>query len=146
MIIEVDGNDGVGKTTYIKMLKELFPNDIFRDRGLLSKSTLHPDWDKDEKDRDYKKICPLDRDVCYILLDTYPEVSQERIIQRGDSIEQKYHTMDDLIEFRKRFQILATSNKQRKIPMYSTHLSIRDNIRKIANYISTFKRVNKLWK
>lgn len=51
MIIEIDGNDGVGKTTYINKLKEFFPNDIFLDRGLLSKATLHPYWDKEKLER-----------------------------------------------------------------------------------------------
>lgn len=40
MLIEIDGNDGVGKTTYIKHLQNFFPNDLILDRGLLSQATL----------------------------------------------------------------------------------------------------------
>lgn len=86
MIIEIDGNDGVGKTTYINKLKEFFPNDIFLDRGLLSKATLHPYWDNELKKnqvRNYKYMCPLNKNVCYILLDTYPKLCQERILKQG---------------------------------------------------------------
>lgn len=143
MIIEIDGNDGVGKTTYINKLKEFFPNDIFLDRGLLSKATLHPYWDNELKKnqvRNYKYMCPLNKNVCYILLDTYPKLCQERILKRGDSIIEKYHTMEDLILFQKRFLTLATSNKQRCIPIYSTHLDINENITKIVNYINGFKQ------
>lgn len=143
MIIEIDGNDGVGKTTYINKLKEFFPNDIFLDRRLLSKATLHPYWDNELKKnqvRNYKYMCPLNKNVCYILLDTYPKLCQERILKRGDSIIEKYHTMEDLILFQKRFLTLATSNKQRCIPIYSTHLDINENITKIVNYINGFKQ------
>lgn len=143
MIIEIDGNDGVGKTTYINRLQEIFPNDVFLDRGLLSKATLHPYWNNDLKKneiRNYKRMCPLNKNVCYILLDTYPKLCQERIFKRGDSIKEKYHTMEDLILFQKRFLVLATSNKQRFIPMYSTHLDFEQNIRSIVNYINGFKQ------
>lgn len=40
MLIEIDGNDGVGKTTYIKYLQNFFPNDLILDRGLLSQATF----------------------------------------------------------------------------------------------------------
>lgn len=143
MIIEIDGNDGVGKTTYIDKLKSIFPDDLFLDRGLLSKATLHPDWDKElgkNEIRKYKSMCRLNKNVCYILLDTYPEKCQERILKRGDSITEQYHTMDDLLKFQHRFKTLATSNKQRIIPMFSTHLDFDSNISRIVNYINGFKQ------
>ena len=137
MIIEVDGNDGVGKTTYINRLKELFPNDLFLDRGLLSEATLSDEWDKEKPN--YHKIIKLNENVCYILLDTYVEQCQERILKRGDSLDAPYHNMEDLIKFQKRFKILATSNGQRNIPIYSTYLDFTSNISKIINYINGFK-------
>lgn len=77
--------------------------------------------------------------TCYILLDTYPEQCQERIIERGDSIDEPYHNMADLIKFQKRFHMLATSNKQRSIPMYMTYLPFSDNMSRICNYINGFR-------
>lgn len=139
MIIEIDGNDGVGKTTYIKRLQEIFPNDIFLDRGLLSKATLHNDWDKMNPNYD-KMIEELNNNICYILLDTYPEQCQERILKRGDRIDVPYHNMDDLLKFQKRFKILATSNSIRNIPIYMTYMDFESNISRIVNYINGFKQ------
>ena len=139
MIIEIDGNDGVGKTTYIKRLQEIFPNDIFLDRGLLSKATLHADWETNGLDYD-KILDGFNDNICYILLDTYPEQSQERILKRGDRIDVPYHNMEDLLKFQKRFKIPATSNYKRKIPMYMTYMDFNDNISRIVNYINGFKQ------
>ena len=57
MIVEIDGNDGVGKTTCINILKQHFGDDIeFKDRGALTLAT-----DSDEFNKE--------KGVCYILLD-----------------------------------------------------------------------------
>lgn len=138
MIIEIDGNDGVGKTTYIKRLQEIFPKDIFFDRGALSKATLHELWESEQPI--YKEMIELNSNICYILLDTYVEQSQERILKRGDRIDVPYHNIDDLIKYQYRFHVLATSNKQRFIPMYATYNDFNQNISLITNYINGFKQ------
>lgn len=138
MIIEIDGNDGVGKTTYIKRLQEIFPNDIFLDRGLLSKLTLSTEWNKEKPN--INSMCNFNPNICYILLDTYPEQCQQRILSRGDRIDVPYHNMEDLLKFQKRFKILATSNSKRKIPMFMTYMDFNDNISRIVNYINGFKQ------
>lgn len=137
MLIEIDGNDGVGKTTYIKHLQNFFPNDLILDRGLLSQATLSDGWNEDKPN--YKEICKLNPNVCYILLDTYIEQCQERIKKRGDRIDVPYHNIDDLALFQQRFKILATSNQQRFIPIFMTYLNFNENISRIINYINGFK-------
>lgn len=139
MIIEIDGNDGVGKTTYIKELQKIFPNDIFLDRGLFSQATLHADWDRHKVNYDVM-LDGFNDNICYILLDTYPEQSQQRIRKRGDSIDVPFHNMEDLIKFQKRFKILATSNTKRKIPIYMTYMDFHENISRISNYIEGFRQ------
>lgn len=139
MIIEIDGNDGVGKTTYIKRLQEIFPNDIFLDRGLFSKATLNQEFDKNNPNYD-EILKDFNNNVCYILLDSYVEQCQERILMRGDKLDVPYHNMEDLVKFQRRFKILATSNNKRKIPIYMTYLDFNENISRIVNYINGFKQ------
>ena len=67
MIVEIDGNDGVGKTTCINILKQHFGDDIeFKDRGALTLAT-----DSDEFNKE--------KGVCYILLDCSVKECQNRI-------------------------------------------------------------------
>lgn len=132
----------MGKTTFIKQLRLIYPNDKILDRGLLSEATLDSEWDrplKKNETHNIESIVKLDKKTCYILLDTYPEQCQERILKRGDSIDEPYHNMEDLIKFQKRFQMLATSNKQRAIPMFMTYLPFSDNMSRICSYINGFK-------
>ena len=99
-IVEFDGNDGTGKTYTINVLSKVFPNCIFIDRGLFSKATLL----SDENDEMYKYIDDnIDKHRIYIILDDYPEHCQYLIKKRGDSIEEKYHTIEDLEYYRKQF-------------------------------------------
>lgn len=99
-IIEFDGNDGTGKTYTINLLKNIFNNCMFVDRGLFSKATLL----KEENDEMYKYIDDnIDKNRIYIILDDYPEHCQQLIKKRGDSIEEKYHTMEDLEYYSKQF-------------------------------------------
>lgn len=63
MNIEIDGNDGVGKSTFIKQLRLIYPNDKILDRGLLSEATLDSEWDrplKNNETHDIKSIIKLD--------------------------------------------------------------------------------------
>lgn len=128
MLVEVDGNDGVGKSFLIKRLLALHPslvNDFeFNDRGDLSLATDSDEFIKKEG-------------VIYIIVDCSEELSQKRILKRGDSIEEKYHTMEDLKYYRAKFMALSAKYN---IPMFSTEedLSV-DTINNIYNYIKGFK-------
>lgn len=107
--IEVDGNDGTGKTTRIEYLKKIFPDIPILDRGEFSKATLNEDIFADSKNwkciiesrNFYNTIKYSDR--LYIIMDADPEVCQQRIIARGDRIDVPYHNMDDLIKYHDRF-------------------------------------------
>lgn len=101
-IIEIDGNDGTGKTHLIKFLSNIviFKDCIFIDRGLFSKATLL----KEENDEMYNYIDNnIDMKRIYIILDDFPEHCQYLIKKRGDSIKEKYHTIEDLEYYRKQF-------------------------------------------
>lgn len=122
MIVEIDGNDGVGKTTCINILKQHFGDDIeFKDRGALTLAT-----DSDEFNKE--------KGVCYILLDCSVEECQNRILKRGDSITEKYHTIEDLTYYRERFLKIASENY---IAVFNVTLKLPIN--EIINYIKGFK-------
>ncbi len=125
MIVEIDGNDGVGKTFIIEKLSSLFKkedNIVFRDRGSLTKATDNNSFFREDG-------------VCYILLDCDENISQERIKERGDSIEEKYHTLVDLKFYRERFLALANDNN---IPIFRTDID-RGVITKIYLYIIGYR-------
>ena len=113
--IVFEGNDGTGKTFRIDKMKSFFPNIEIKDRGALSKMTLEEDlFNKDNKYNEsddllefYMNLNGFDKDALYIICDCSEEKSQERILSRGDSIDEEYHTLEDLKKFRKRFITLA---------------------------------------
>lgn len=94
MIFVIDGNDGTGKTTIVSKLK-LLGYDA-RDRGLPTKMT---------DELDIHEILP--NGYIYVILDCPIEVSQQRLAQRGADLNEKYHTVDDLIYYRQRFLDVA---------------------------------------
>ena len=100
--IEFDGNDGTGKTYIINLIKQFFNNCIFKDRGIFSKATL---LNKDNN---------IDNDTLYIILDDFPEHCQQRIQKRGDSLDEEFHTLEDLEYYRKSFMLLYNHCKEKK--------------------------------
>ena len=96
-IWDIDGNDGVGKTSVIKTLKDSFPNLQFNDRGILSRFT-------DIYEDDLTNFLPEDRK--YIILDAEPKVCMERILARGPPFD-KYDNFPTLFKYRNRFRRLA---------------------------------------
>ncbi|MDR2540644.1 MAG: hypothetical protein LBD11_02415 [Candidatus Peribacteria bacterium] len=97
--VEIDGNDGTGKSSLIACMKTkasafgVYDLEVC-DRGQL---TLATD----------SNLFEADPDTLYIILDCQEEISQQRIAGRGDSLEAPYHTMTDLKKYRKRFLELA---------------------------------------
>ena len=112
--IVVDGNDGTGKSYRIEQLKKIFPGIEFEDRGIFSKATLNESLFTLESIKDFVKarnefidyIKNTD-DTLYIIVDASVETCQKRILERGDSLEEEYHTKEDLEKFRKRFLYLV---------------------------------------
>ena len=103
--IEIDGNDGTGKTTRVKFLRKMYPGYEILDRGLLSQWVI-----EDFRFKDWYQIDQLKgfrEDTLYITLYTTVEKSQERIVKRGDSLEEEYHNKEDLLKYNARFAFLA---------------------------------------
>lgn len=109
LTVEIDGNDGTGKTFLINEIKRQLTftgfkgNVKFNDRGVLSKATLADTWKDNPDNPNLAGLCKLNKDTIYYLVDDVPIVCQNRIIERGDSIEEEFHTLEDLIKYRERF-------------------------------------------
>lgn len=86
--IEVDGNDGVGKTTLVRALAALGVDAL--DRGMLTKATDSPGL-------------PAEPGVLYLLLDAPVETSRARLAAAGKDLNERYHTVEDLTFYRGRF-------------------------------------------
>lgn len=96
MIIVVDGNDGTGKSTLVKRLRECGYN--VKDRGIPTKLTDNPN------------LKPVN-DEFYIILDTAVEICQKRLKKTEHNLNDKYHTIKDLTYYRKRFLEVAKQLK-----------------------------------
>jgi ATP phosphoribosyltransferase len=86
--VEIDGNDGTGKSTLVELLSSYGIH--AKDRGTLTKAS------------DDNAVQP-EADVCYILLDIPVDVCRERLEKAGKDLNERYHTEDDLIFYRDRF-------------------------------------------
>ena len=143
--IVVDGNDGTGKTSTINGLKKLFPGITVEDRGIFSEATLIDEIFEEYENRDdeviYRKPrtwlherhseinqhifsflsrVSASKDTLFIICKADPEVCQKRIKERGDSIEEQYHTMEDLKKYGERFDILVDIAKHHNVMVIDT--------------------------
>lgn len=121
--IVVDGNDGAGKTYTIDKMKALFPGIEFEDRGVFSKATLNDklfkEWaallassEKQMGEKEHHAVYDFVKEVekhdtLFIICLADPKECQRRIMERGDSIDEEYHTMEDLEKYDKRFRTLC---------------------------------------
>lgn len=123
--VVVDGNDGTGKTATINKLKALMPNIEFEDRGIFSEATLDDDLFDNRKNTEkvkefYNKVANS-YNTLFVIVDAEPEVCQKRILERGDSIEEEYHNMDDLKKYRDRFwRLLEIVDRLRNVMVIDT--------------------------
>ena len=92
--IEIDGNDGVGKTTVCERLRTKYTKVTVRDRGKMTEATEDPSVEPDP-------------DVVYVLLDAPVDVSRKRLKEAGKDLDEQYHTEADLREYKARFQDVA---------------------------------------
>ena len=117
--IVFDGNDGTGKSFRLNEMKKIFPTLEYEDRGIFSEMTLNENIFKKVENSDTNAVCDKvkelykfynhiaeDSTTLYIICDTTPEICQKRISARGDSLDEEYHRMEDLIKFRERFNVL----------------------------------------
>ncbi len=112
--IEVDGNDGAGKSFRIELIKKMFPGVEVADRGIFSKYTLdeyypplYPRSEEDQKCAEaFRNEVMKNSDTLYILMDTPIEKCQERIVSRGDSLDTQFHSEDALAKYEWRFHRL----------------------------------------
>ncbi|MCB0336605.1 MAG: hypothetical protein KDD62_09870, partial [Bdellovibrionales bacterium] len=96
--IVIDGNDGVGKSTIVNKLRELGWN--VSDRGAATKLTDNP-----------SSALPGSNEISFIL-DAPIEISQERLLKAGRSLQEKYHTKEDLTHYRQKFQAIAAHHSE----------------------------------
>ena len=109
--IVIDGNDGTGKTTRLVQLKKMFPNIKYEDRGIFSKMTLIDELFNRNKNyvtlsQKFYESIKQDSSTLYIICRASSEIYQKRILERGDSIEEEFHTVDDLNKYNQRFDDL----------------------------------------
>ena len=108
MKIEIDGNDGTGKSYRALLLKRIIPGLQIKDRGLFSAATLNEKlFDGDaELIEAFRATVKENTDTLYIICTCSIEKSQNRILERGDSLDEEYHTERDLKKFNDRFDFL----------------------------------------
>lgn len=90
--IVIDGNDGTGKTWLVSELKRHCID--AQDRGIPTQMT------------DDDSIQP-NEDEFYIILDAPVETCRERLKKAGKDLNEKYHTVEDLTHYRKRYLEVA---------------------------------------
>jgi thymidylate kinase len=120
MILEIDGNDGVGKTTLVKRLRILYPHRVIRDRGDMTRATDDPSVDPSP-------------DTVYILLDAPVMVSRRRLIKADQDLSEPYHTTPDLLYYRIRFLEVADRFDAHVIDASVTPYQVLDRVRQHFN-------------
>ena len=108
MKFEIDGNDGTGKSYRAALLKRIFPNIPIQDRGIFSEATLNERIFVHDADAmaQFRNLILKNNDVVYIVCVCSIQKSQERILSRGGSLEEEYHTEADLKKYNERFDFL----------------------------------------
>lgn len=138
LTVEIDGNDGTGKSTIIKHLKSKYPEIHFKDRGVLSALTLDENYSHVNSRTKVMRTLFNDpsAQTKHIILDCSERLSQARIQSRGDSIDQEFHNLSDLLKYRSRFGKLSDDFD---IPIISTEQPLDSTINEISKYIDKWK-------
>lgn len=92
MPVEIDGNDGTGKTLLVAQLRALGIDAA--DRGAMTRAA----------DEDAVGPSP---GCAYLLLDAPVDVSRQRLAAAGKDLSEQYHTISDLAHYRERFVAVA---------------------------------------
>ena len=94
--VVVEGNDGTGKSTLVAALAAR--GFVVRDRGLPTKMTDDPALRPTAEQR---------ASELYLILDVPVAVSRERLAKAGKDLEERYHTVEDLSRYRRRYHMLG---------------------------------------
>lgn len=108
MKFEVDGNDGTGKSYRVPILRQVLPTVEIKDRGLFSDATLDErifEGDKNAVEA-FRRTVRENTDVLYMICTCSIRKSQERILARGGSLDEEFHTEADLKKYNERFEHL----------------------------------------
>lgn len=108
MKFEVDGNDGTGKSYRVSILRQVLQTVEIKDRGLFSDATLDErifEGDKDAVEA-FRRTVRENTDVLYMICTCSIRKSQERILARGGSLDEEFHTEADLKKYNERFEHL----------------------------------------
>ena len=108
MKFEIDGNDGTGKSYRAALLKRIFPDIPIQDRGFFSEATLNDRIFEHDAGAmaQFRNHILKNNDVVYIICVCSIRKSQERILSRGGSLEEEFHTEADLKKYNERFDFL----------------------------------------
>lgn len=121
MNITIDGNDGCGKTTVIKILSVIYPATTFLDRGLPSKMTLD-DGLKDDGSFNIILECPV-------------EECQKRLARRNADLNEYYHTYEGLSYFEKQFRKLQ--HRIKNVFYVDSSQSVMTTVQRITEIIDS---------
>jgi thymidylate kinase len=124
MIIILDGNDGVGKSTLFAALKSRGYDVI--DRGLPTKMTDNPAL----------RPGPEHAGEVYCILDVPVEVSRHRLAAAGKDLNEKYHTIEDLTHYRRRYQEVA---EILGVPLIDSSGTQEETLAKVETYLESIE-------
>lgn len=120
--IVIDGNDGVGKTTLVKILARWGFRNVL-DRGEMTDAT----------DRPAVKPKPY---TAYILLVTDPAVSLYRLRKRGADMDDPYHQPKTLEHYDRVFRELAETSFAGCLVVDTTTLRMGDTVKAVLRYLA----------
>ncbi len=124
MKIILDGNDGTGKSTLAEALRQRGYE--VADRGIPTKMTDDPNL----------RPGPDNKDELYCLLDAPVSVCQTRLKAAGKDLTEKYHTVEDLTHYRKRYLEVAVALG---VPLIDSSGTRQETLDKVIYYIKNWK-------
>lgn len=119
--IEIDGNDGTGKTTLCAMLEEWGIQ--ARDRGLITKISLGEAQAADLRD-----------DTLYVLLDAEPKISYSRLVKAGEDMAREYHTLPSLEKYRGVFREIYEAADRANVVLVDAGISPWEAVRQLYTF------------
>lgn len=120
--IEIDGNDGTGKSTLCHIISSWGIR--ARNRGIISKISLGQATVQDLRD-----------DVLYVILDLPPKISQKRLSQAGKDLTEEYHTLPSLCKFRSIYCNIYRQVNRPNVLLLSANQPVQDVLNELFESI-----------